>query len=81
MPEKVLTTPVLLRDERRYDVPVTAVCPEHRAADLRGWVQDGSLPELARIQDVEYVDLPGGHWPQFTQPEELARVVLDAAAR
>jgi pimeloyl-ACP methyl ester carboxylesterase len=81
VPEAVLTTPVRLGDERRYDVPVTAVCPEYRAADLRGWVEDGSLPELARIRDVRYVDLPGGHWPQFTQPEKLARVLLDEAAR
>lgn len=80
VPEGVLTTPVRLRDERRYDVPVTAVCPEYRAAELRGWVQDGSLPELARIRDVQYVDLPGGHWPQFTQPEKLAGLILDAAA-
>jgi pimeloyl-ACP methyl ester carboxylesterase len=80
-PEQVLTTPMRLRDERRYDVPVTAVCPEYSAADLRGWVGAGEEPvsELARIRDVEYVDLPGGHWPQLTQPDELARVILDAA--
>jgi predicted metal-binding protein len=32
--------------------------------------------EFARIRDVEYVDLPTGHWPQFTRPEELARTIL-----
>ena len=80
-PEKVLTTPQRLGDERRYDVPVTAVCPEYTAADLRGWVEGGAGPvsELARIRDLEYVDLPGGHWPQLTRPDELARVILAAA--
>jgi pimeloyl-ACP methyl ester carboxylesterase len=82
-PEKVLTSPQQLSDERRYDVPVTAVCPEYTAADLRGWVESGAAPvsELARIRDVEYVDLPGGHWPQLTQPEQLARLILDAAEK
>lgn len=82
-PEQVLITPLRLRDERRYDVPVTAVCPEYTTADLRGWVAAGEEPvsELARIRDVEYVDLPGGHWPQFTQPDKLARVILDAAGK
>ncbi len=82
-PEKVLTSPLRLSDERRYDVPVTAVCPEYTAADLRGWVESGAAPvgELARIRDVEYVDLPGGHWPQLTQPERLARIILDAAGK
>ncbi len=80
-PEQVLTTPLRLRDERRYDVPVTAVCPEYTAADLRGWVAAGEEPvsELTRISDVDYVDLPGGHWPQLTQPDKLVRVILDAA--
>lgn len=82
-PARVLTDPQRLSDERRYDVPVTAVCPEYAAEDLRGWVSAGEPPvaELARIRDVDYVDLPGGHWPQLTQPEALAQVILDAAAR
>lgn len=82
-PEGVLAGPQQLSDERRYGVPVTAVCPEYTAADLRGWVEEGEEPvsELARVRDVEYVDLPGGHWPQLTQPDALARVILDAAGK
>lgn len=81
VPEGVLTEPVRLTDDRRHDVPVTMVCPEYRADDLRGWVEGGepSLAELASIRSVEYVDLPGGHWPQLTQPANLARVILAAA--
>jgi pimeloyl-ACP methyl ester carboxylesterase len=80
-PEQVLEGIQRLTDARRYAVPVTAVCPEYTAADLREWVADGESPvsELARIRDVDYVDLPGGHWPQLTQPDVLARVILDAA--
>lgn len=81
-PERVLTDAVQLSDERRYDVPVTAVCPEYTSEDLRQWMAAGEGPvlELTRIRDVEYVDLPGGHWPQLTQPDKLAQVILDAAA-
>jgi pimeloyl-ACP methyl ester carboxylesterase len=80
-PEQVLEGIQRLTDERRYDVPVTAVCPEYTAADLRAWVADGesSVSELALIRDVAYVDLPGGHWPQLTQPDALAHVLLEAA--
>lgn len=82
-PERVLTDPLRLGDERRYDVPVTMVCPEYTAADLRGWVAAGEGPvaELTRIREVTYVDLPGGHWPQLTQPGGLARVILAAAGQ
>lgn len=81
VPEGVVTQPQELRDPRRYDVPVTAVCTEYSAEDLRAWVREGEEPvsELARIRDVEYVDLPGGHWPQLTQPGRLAEVLLEAA--
>lgn len=80
VPEAVVTTPVKLSDERRYDIPVTHVCPEYTSADLRGWMESGDGPtELSRTREVEYVDLPGGHWPQLTQPEALARLILAAA--
>ena len=80
-PEHVLTDPQRLADPRRYDVPVTAVCPEYTVDDLRTWIEDGeaAVSELALIRDVGYVALPGGHWPQLTQPVALARVLLDAA--
>lgn len=82
-PAGVLAGPQRLSDLRRYDVPVTMVCPEYTAEELRGWVVDGeaSVSELTRITEVEYVDLPGGHWPQLTQPDALAQVILAAASR
>jgi pimeloyl-ACP methyl ester carboxylesterase len=82
VPERVVTDPVpLSAAERRYDVPVTLVCPEYSAADVQSWVEEGHLDELKGIKDVEYVDLPGGHWPQVTQPDRLAQVILEAADR
>lgn len=77
-PARVTTDPQRLFDERRYEVPVTVICPEFTAEMLRGWIDDGLAPvrELARIRTAEYVDLPTGHWPQFTRPEDLARAIL-----
>ena len=46
---------------------------------IPGFWLDGSSwdeRELAKIRDVDYVDLPTGHWPQFTRPEELGRAIL-----
>lgn len=82
-PERVLTDPVLLHDERRLAVPVTAVCTEYTISDVRSWIESGEAPvrELGRIHDVSYVELPGGHWPQLTQPDRLNRILLDIAAQ
>lgn len=79
-PARMASDPQRLSDERRYQVPVTVVCPEFSADMLRGWIDDDLEPvrELKEIRDVTYVDLPTGHWPQFTKPEELAQVIVDA---
>jgi pimeloyl-ACP methyl ester carboxylesterase len=80
-PGRLTSDPLRLKDERRYDVPATAVCPEYTAAQLREWIDAGEEPvqEFTKLRDLTYVDLPTGHWPQFTRPDDLARVILDAA--
>ena len=67
-----------LSDERRYGVPVTAIATEYTTRELREWITQGEEPvqEFTRIRDVEYVDLPTGHWPQLTRPAALATTIL-----
>jgi pimeloyl-ACP methyl ester carboxylesterase len=79
-PERVTREPQRLSDERRYDVPVTAICTEYTSTMLRGWIDQGmaSVREFTKIREVEYVDLPTGHWPQFTRPGDLGRTILAA---
>jgi pimeloyl-ACP methyl ester carboxylesterase len=82
-PAGLLHDVVHLRNERRYDVPAVAVCPEYTSEQLKAWIDGGeeSVQEFTRIRELEYVDVPTGHWPQFTRPEELGRVVVEAADR
>jgi pimeloyl-ACP methyl ester carboxylesterase len=72
-----------LRDDRRYDVPVTVIACEFPSETLRGWIAEGNpyVSELSKIKDVEYVDLPTGHWPQLTRPHDLATAILAAIDR
>ena len=79
-PVHVASDPQRLSDERRYDVPVTVIACEFPSAKLREWMEQGHpyVRELAKIRDVDYIDLPTGHWPQFTRPEELGRAILSS---
>jgi pimeloyl-ACP methyl ester carboxylesterase len=70
---------VRLVDERRFDVPVVVVCPEFTPAQAREWMAAGQIPELAKAENVEFVDIDSGHWPMFTKPGELARIIAAAA--
>ncbi len=79
-PVRVASDRQQLSDERRYDVPVTVIACEYPSAMLREWMEQGHpyVRELAKIRDVDYIDLPTGHWPQFTRPGELGRAILDS---
>ena len=79
VPEGVTAGVVRLRDERRFDVPVVLVCPEFSLAQAQEWIDAGDVPELAKAKHVDLVDIDSGHWPMFTKPAELARLLADAA--
>jgi pimeloyl-ACP methyl ester carboxylesterase len=81
VPAGVINGVVRLADERRYDVPVVLVCPEFAPADAQAWISAGDVPELAKAKHVDFVDIDSGHWPMFSQPAELARLLAAAAAQ
>jgi pimeloyl-ACP methyl ester carboxylesterase len=81
VPEGVARGVVHLRDERRLDVPVVLVCPEFTPEEAKAWIDAGELPELARAKHLELVDIDSGHWPMFTKPAELARLLAATAER
>ncbi len=83
--ERAIPTPVQvargqqhLRDERRYDVPATVIASEFPGSTLREWIAQGEpyVAELGMLRNVEYLDLPTGHWPQFTRPADLGQAIL-----
>ncbi|MEU8322378.1 alpha/beta hydrolase [Nonomuraea sp. NPDC048881] len=79
VPEGVAKGVVRLTDERRFEVPAVVVCPEFSPAQAREWIDGGEAPELARVKHLDLVDLDSGHWPMFTRPVELARLLAAAA--
>ncbi|HET6795367.1 MAG TPA: alpha/beta hydrolase [Acidimicrobiales bacterium] len=82
-PARVACDPQVLTDERRHDVPATVIACEFTEDQLRGWMASGSpaMAELAAVRDLEVVELPTGHWPQFTRPGDLARVLVEVIDR
>lgn len=79
VPEGVSRGVISLTDERRYDVPVVLVCPEFSPTEAKGWIDSGEIPELTKAKDVGFVDIDSGHWPMFSAPVELARVLSQVA--
>lgn len=82
-PKRVAFDAQVLSDERRFDVPITIICCEFPSAMILSWIEQGApfVQEIAATKDVSYIDLPTGHWPQFTKPKELAEAILSAVGR
>ncbi|WP_157155535.1 alpha/beta fold hydrolase [Diaminobutyricimonas sp. LJ205] len=82
-PKRVASDKQQLSDERRFDVPSTIIACEFPSSMLTEMIAGGHpyTAELARLKNVQYVDLPTGHWPQFTKPAELGEAILAAVDR
>ncbi len=80
-PARLTTDLQQLTNDGRYAVPATVVCSEFSSEMLLGWIEQNLPPvtELARIRHLEFVDLPTGHWPQVTRPEDLGRILSERA--
>lgn len=78
-PAAIARDPFPEMDERRFSIPTTVICCEFASQQLGRWIEaePERFAELRRLTDVTYVDLPTGHWPQFTKPRELAHLLTD----
>ena len=81
-PGPVLREPVELTNEARRAVPTTLVCCSLTGAQLLEFAKSGHpmFAEVALLEHVDVLDLPTGHWPMWSRPEELARIILAEAA-
>lgn len=79
-PVRVARDPQVLTNEARFDVPVSIIASTFTRDEVRQAIVDGhrDFMELARITHVGITELPTGHWPQFSRPEDLAEAILDA---
>jgi pimeloyl-ACP methyl ester carboxylesterase len=70
----------VLTDEHRFTVPVTMISTTFTREEIDGALAAGVpyFAEIPHLDDVTIVELPTGHWPQFTKPDELAQAILDA---
>jgi pimeloyl-ACP methyl ester carboxylesterase len=82
-PAAVATDRQVLSSDRRYDVPATVIACAYPSDLFKELISqnDPFVAELSAMRDVEYIDLPTGHWPQFTKPDQLAAAVLRAVDR
>ena len=80
-PGAALREATRLTNDARLDVPSTVVCTGNTSAQYKDAVKEGQswLGGLTELRDVTYVDLPTSHWPMWSRPRDLARIIGDVA--
>ena len=81
MPAAVAREPLRLRDDARLSVPTTIIATSLSSEVMMGLAQQGHpmFAEITRLTELELVDLPTGHWPMWSRPNDLAEAIGTAA--
>ena len=82
-PGPVLRQPVELMNEARRQVRTTMVCCSIPGAQVLELAHAGHamFAEVATIGNLDVIDLPTGHWPMWSRPRDLAKVIQAASSR
>ena len=79
-PAGVARDPLSVSNPARFDVPITMISATFTREEIEEAIKNDVpyFAELPRIHDVEILEFPTGHWPQFSKPDELAAQILAA---
>jgi pimeloyl-ACP methyl ester carboxylesterase len=71
-----------LGNDARLDIPTTAICTGFTSDQYKDAVKEGYswLGGYAELRNITWIDLPTSHWPMWSRPQELAKIIGDVAA-
>jgi len=74
--------PALTNDARR-DVPSTVIATGYTSDQYEEALEEGQawLAGLGELRALRWIDLPTSHWPMWSRPDDLARILGDIATR
>jgi pimeloyl-ACP methyl ester carboxylesterase len=82
-PGGILREEVSLANDARRDVPSTMICTGFSADEYQTYAREhpewAFLAGLPELRNVTWIDLPTSHWPMWSRPKELARIISDVA--
>jgi hypothetical protein len=83
VPGGVLRGSVELTNDARKDIPSTLICTGFSAEQYQGYAKAhpewSFLAGIPELHNATWIDLPTSHWPMWSRPQELARIIGDVA--
>ena len=71
-----------LTNDARRDIPSTLICTAFTAEQYQAYAREHPPSFLAGIPELRkatWIDLPTSHWPMWSRPQELAKIIGDVA--
>jgi hypothetical protein len=82
-PGAMLRETVELTNDARRHIPSTFICTGFSAADYQRYAREhpefAFLAGIPELTDTTWIDLPTSHWPMWSRPADLARIIGDVA--
>jgi pimeloyl-ACP methyl ester carboxylesterase len=83
VPGGVLRGSVELTNDARRDIPSTIICTGYTAEQYQTYAREhpewAFLAGIPELRKVTWIDLPTSHWPMWSRPQELAKLIGDVA--
>jgi len=83
VPGGVVRGQVELTNDARRDIPSTFICTGFSAADYQKYAAEhpewAFLAGIPELRNTTWIDLPTSHWPMWSEPRELARIIGEVA--
>jgi pimeloyl-ACP methyl ester carboxylesterase len=82
-PAGLLRESVELTNDARRHIPSTFICTGFSAADYQRYAREhpewAFLAGIPELTDATWIDMPTSHWPMWSRPADLARIIGDVA--
>lgn len=80
-PAAAMREQLRLDGEEWRDLPATMVCCSLTSQDVQTMAAQGHpmMAPVTAVRHLELVDLPTGHWPQWSRPDDLAALLAERA--
>ena len=82
VPGGILRESIELTNDARRGIPSTMICTGFTAEQYRTYARENApsfLAGLPELRNVTWIDLPTSHWPMWSRPAELAKIIGDVA--
>jgi hypothetical protein len=84
VPGGVLREAADLGSDARRDIPSTLICTGFSAEQYQAYARDEHptpswLAGIPELRNATWIDLPTSHWPMWSRPVDLAKIIGEVA--